>query len=50
VHRFGSIVEYANGEYAMIIDYYKPTNTYIIRFLVDEEEIAASEDEFTVVS
>ena len=50
MYRFGSIVEYVNGEYAMIIDYYKPTNTYLIRFLADAEIMAACEDDFEEVS
>ena len=48
--RLGSIIEYANGEYAMIIDYCKPTDRYMIRFLVDEEIMTASSDEFEVLS
>ena len=37
--RLGSIVQYDNGEYAMVVDANPDTGYYTIRFLSDEEEL-----------
>ena len=37
--RLGSIVQYDNGGYAMVVDANPDTGYYTIRFLSDEEEL-----------